>query len=82
MVWIRVVVLDLELHAELNDHGIVEVGTVFRDDYLGDAIPTDKVMLYEPGNHILYDLLNILVGDFRLPLRHSSLVDTYKSCGA
>ena len=34
-------------------HSVVEVGTIICDDYLGDAIPTDKVMFYEPGDHIL-----------------------------
>ena len=49
----RVVVLDLELRAKLSDYGIVEVGTIVRDDSLRDAIATDKVMLYEPGDQIL-----------------------------
>ena len=46
-------VLDLELHAGLSDHGIVDIGTIVRDDSLGDAIPTDEVMLNESSYHIL-----------------------------
>ena len=28
----RVMMLDLELHAELDDHSIIEIGTITRDD--------------------------------------------------
>ena len=45
--------LDLELHAEFGDHSIVKVGTIVRDDSLGDAILRDKVVLDESGDHIL-----------------------------
>ena len=40
-------VLDLELHVEFRDHGVVESGTIICDDSLGDSIPADKVMLNE-----------------------------------
>ena len=46
-------VLDLELHAEFRDHSVVEIGTIICDNPFGDAIPTDKVMLNESGDHIL-----------------------------
>ena len=52
-VWRRVVMLDLELHAEFSDHGIVEIGTIVSDDLLRDAIATDEVMLDESSHHIL-----------------------------
>ena len=43
----------LELHADFNDHGIVEVGTIFSDDPLRDAIPTYEVMFDDPSHHII-----------------------------
>ena len=46
-------VLDLKLHAEFRDHSVVEIGTIVCDNPLGDTIPTDKVMLNEPGDNIL-----------------------------
>ena len=46
-------VLDLELHAEFRDHSVVEIGTIVLENYLGDAIPTDKVMLNEPSDNVL-----------------------------
>ena len=49
----RVVVLDLELRAKFSDHSVVEVGVIVCDDSLGNAIPTDKIIVYEPGDHIL-----------------------------
>ena len=49
----RVVVLDLELRVEFNKHSVVKVGTIVRDDSLGDAIPVDNIMFYEPSDHIL-----------------------------
>ena len=52
-IWRRVVMLDLELCAEINDDCVVEIGTIVCDNPLGDAIPTDKVMFDEPGDHIL-----------------------------
>ena len=45
--------LDLELYAKFNDHSVIEVGTIVSDDSLGDAILTNKIMLDEPGHHIL-----------------------------
>ena len=53
LIWRRGVMFDLELCVEFNDHSVVEVSTIVRDDYLGDAIPADKIMFYEPGDHIL-----------------------------
>ena len=46
-------VLDFELRAKFNDHNVVKVGTIVRDDSLGDAIVTYEVMLNESGDHIL-----------------------------
>ena len=47
--------LDLELRAEFNNQGFVEVGTIVGDNPLMDAILTDKVILNEPGDNILGD---------------------------
>ena len=49
----KTMVSNLELHAELCDHGIVEIGTNICDDPLGYAIPTYEIMLNEPGHNIL-----------------------------
>ena len=46
-------VLDFELHVEFHDHSVVEIGTIVLENSLGDAIPTDKVMLDEPSHNIL-----------------------------
>ena len=46
-------VFDLELHAEFRDHGVVEIGTIVRDNYFRDAITIDKVILNELGHKIL-----------------------------
>ena len=51
--WRRVVMLDLELHAEFSNHSIVEVGTVVSDNPFRDVVSIDKVMLDEPGYNIL-----------------------------
>ena len=45
--------LDIELRAEFGDHRVVEFGTIICDDSLGDTLPVDKIMFYEPGDHIL-----------------------------
>ena len=45
--------LDLELHAEFHDYSVVEIGTIVCDNSFGDTIPTNKVMLNEPSDHIL-----------------------------
>ena len=49
----RIMVLDLELRAEFCDHSVVEIGTIICDNPLGDAIPTNKVMLNESRDNIL-----------------------------
>ena len=41
------------MHAEFYDHGIVKIGTITRDDPFRYAIPTNEVMLHEPGHNIL-----------------------------
>ena len=46
---------DLELHAKFCDHSIVEIGTIVYDNPFGDTIPTDEVILNEPGHNILGD---------------------------
>ena len=45
--------LDLELHAELSDHGIVKVGAVVSDNPFKDTIPVYEVVLDEPGCDVL-----------------------------
>ena len=52
-VWRRVVMLDLEMHAEFSDHGIVKVGAIVSDDPFRDTIPADEVMLDELGYYVL-----------------------------
>ena len=52
-VWRRVVMLNLELSVEFNDHGVVKVGTIVSDDPLRDTIPKDEVMLDELGHDVL-----------------------------
>ena len=52
-VWRRVVMLDLELHVEFNDHGIVKVGAIVSDDPLRDTILADEVVLDKPGYDVL-----------------------------
>ena len=45
--------LDLELHAEFSDHGIVEVDTIVSDDSLRDVRVIDKAILNELGHNVL-----------------------------
>ena len=45
--------LDLELHAELGDHSIIEIGTIIYDDSFWNTTPTDKVMSDESGHNVL-----------------------------
>ena len=47
--------LNLEVQAEFCDHSIVNIGTIICDDPFRDAIPTNQVVLDEPGNQILSD---------------------------
>ena len=49
----RIMVLDLELHAELCGHSVVEIGTIVRDNPFGDSILIDEVMLNNSGHHNL-----------------------------
>ena len=51
-IWRRMVVLDLELHAEFCDHSIVQISTIVRDNPFGDAIPTYKIMLNKLDHNI------------------------------
>ena len=46
----RVVMLDLEMHAEFCDHSVVEISTIVCDNPFRDTIPTYKVMLNESGD--------------------------------
>src|ERR1051325_6677245 len=52
-IWRRVVMLNLELRAEFDDHFVIEIGTIVCDDPFGDAVPTDKIMLDESSHNIL-----------------------------
>src|ERR1051325_9458908 len=52
-VWRRVMMLNLELHAEFGDHFVIEVGTVVCDNSFGDAVSTEKIMLDESSHNIL-----------------------------
>ena len=51
----RVMVFDLELHAEFSDHSVIEISTIVCDNPFGDAILTYKVMLNKHGDNILSD---------------------------
>src|ERR1044072_8552879 len=53
LIWRRVMMLNLELRAEFDDHFIVEIGTVICDNPFGSAIPIDKIMLDESSHDIL-----------------------------
>ena len=53
--WRRVVMLDFELRAEFNNHGIVEVGSVVSDNPFRDVVSLDEVMLDKPGYNVLSD---------------------------
>ena len=46
-------VLDLELHAEFRDHGVIKICIIVSDNPFGDAVPTYKVMLNELSHNIL-----------------------------
>ena len=48
-------VLNLELHAKLYDHSVVEIGTIVCDNPLGYTILTNEVMLNEWDYNILSD---------------------------
>ena len=45
--------LDFELRAEFNNHGIVEVGSIVSDDPFRDAVSAYKVMLDKSGYNAL-----------------------------
>ena len=45
--------LDLELHAELGDHSIIEIGTIIRNDSFWNTVPTDEVISDESGHKVL-----------------------------
>ena len=51
----RVMMLDLELHAELGDHSVIEIGTIICNDSFGNTVPTDKVLFDESGHNVLGD---------------------------
>ena len=44
--------LDFELHAELDDHSVVEIGTIVII-LSGNTVPIDKVVFDESGHNIL-----------------------------
>ena len=45
--------LDLELHAELVDHSVIDMGTIIHDDSFWNTVPTNKVMSDESGDNVL-----------------------------
>ena len=49
----RVVVLYLELLAELSDHLVVKIGTIIRNDPLRYTVSTDQVVPNEPCHDVL-----------------------------
>src|ERR1051325_10666652 len=52
-IWRRVVMLDLELRAELGDHLVVEIRAIICDNPFRSAIPIDKIMFDESSHRIL-----------------------------
>ena len=52
-VWGRIMMLDLELLAQGDDHSIVQVCTIICDDPLRDTILTDEILFNKPGYNIL-----------------------------
>ena len=44
---------DLELRAELDDHSIIEIGTIICDDSFWNTITTNNVVSYESGHDVL-----------------------------
>ena len=51
-VWRRVMVLYLELLAELSDHLVVKIGTIICNDPLWYTVSTDQVVPNEPCHEI------------------------------
>ena len=49
----RIMVLDLELHAQCGDHIIVEIRTIVCDDPLWDTVPIYEILFDESGHNIL-----------------------------
>ena len=49
----RVVMLYLELLAELSDHLVVDIGTTVRNDPLGYTISTDQIVSDKPRHDVL-----------------------------
>ena len=45
-------VLDFELRAQCDDHSIIEIRTIVRDDSLWDTIPIDEILFDESGKNI------------------------------
>ena len=69
-------VLDLELCAELNNHSVYEVGTIVRDNYIGDSIPIDKIMFYEllhTSNHAFLKICEFVLFLPPMPYSYSHL---------
>ena len=48
-----IMMFNLKLYAEFHDHSVVKIVTIINDDPLGYVIPTNEVMLNEPGHNIL-----------------------------
>ena len=49
----RIMVLDLEFHAQCDDHGIVKICTIVCDDSLRDTVPTYEILFDKSGYNIL-----------------------------
>ena len=49
----RVMMLNLQLRAELDDHSVVKIGTIICNDSFWNTIPTYKVMFDEAGHNVL-----------------------------
>ena len=49
----RIMVLDLELFTEFGDHRVVEIHAIVSDNYLGDTVMTNQVMLDKPRHNVL-----------------------------
>ena len=45
--------LDMKLRAELDDHSVIKICIIIRNDSFWDTVPTDEVVYDESGHHVL-----------------------------
>ena len=52
----RIVMLNVEVLAQLLHHFVIEIGTIISNDSLGNPIATNDFLLNETGNHMSGDI--------------------------